>query len=139
MSGREMPIRHAVVQQDPGVAGGYAGAEAGVQALDAGHCVAFRIDDAEIGRVAGRRLGFRQREIAGARHIDRRRAFVGVCVGQQSIQRHVAEARIGAVALAIQECALLRLHQHVDTPHRIELRQVEAFDDLQHLQHGEAG
>ena len=139
MARREMPVRHAVVQQDAGVAGGHAGAEARIQALDAGHRIAVRIDHAEIRRVADRRFRLRQREIAGARHVDRRGAFIGIGVGQQPIQRHVAEARVGAVALAIEERALLRLHQHVDAPHRIERGKVEALGDLQHLQHGEAG
>ena len=78
-------------------------------------------------------------QVAGARHVDRGGAFVGVGVRQQPIERHVAEARIGAVALAIQEGALLRLDQHMDALHRIERGKVEALGDLQHLQHGEAG
>ena len=73
------------------------------------------------------------------RHVDRGGALVGVGVRQQTVERHVAEARIGAVALAIQEGALLRLHQDMDAPHRIECGEIEAFGDLQHLQHGEAG
>ena len=57
-------------------------------------------------------------------------AFIGIGIGQQAIERHVAEARVGAVPLAIEEGALLRLHQHMDALHRIERGEIETLGDL---------
>ena len=53
MAGLEVPIGHAVVEQDAGVAGDDAGTKAAVDALHAGDGVAVAIGGAEIGRVAG--------------------------------------------------------------------------------------
>ena len=114
-------------------------AEAGIDALDAGHRVAVGIDDSKIGRIANGLFRFRQCQVGGARQVDRARAFIGVGIGQQAIQRHLPEPRIGAETLAVEEGALLRLHQHMDALHRVECGEIETLGDLQHLQHGEAG
>ncbi len=69
MAGFEMPIGHAVVEQDAGVAGDHPGAETAVDALDARDRVALAVGGAEIGRVAGG--GSRSRRSRrGAAHVD---------------------------------------------------------------------
>ena len=121
--GRQMPIGHAVVQQDAGIARGHAGAEAGVEALDAGDRVARRVDHAEIRRVAVAASGSASaRSAARAMSIDGR-AFVGVGVRQQPLERHVAEARVGAVALAVRKARFFASTSTWMRSHRIELRQ----------------
>ena len=110
-----------------------------VDALDARHRIAFGINDGEIRRVADGFFGLRQGQVGRVRQVDRARAFIGVGIGQQAIERHLAETRIGAEPFAVEEGALLRLHQHVDALHRIECREIEALCDFQHLQHGESG
>src|SRR5579871_4070269 len=62
----EMPIGHAVVEQDAGVAGHDPGAKAAVDALDAGNGVAVAVGGAEIGRVAAGAAA-RRRSIRAAR------------------------------------------------------------------------
>ena len=60
-------------------------------------------------------------------------------VGQDAVERHGFEARVGAVAFAVEEGALLGFDEDVDALGGGEGREVEALGDLQHLQHDEAG
>ena len=59
-------------------------------------------------------------------------------VGQQAVERHRLEAGIAAVAFAVVEGELLGFDKHVHAFSRGEFLQIEALDDLQHLEHHEA-
>ena len=134
----EVPIGHAVVEEDAGVAGGHARAPGAVDALDAGDGVALAVGGAEIGRVA-RRIG----DGADRRStlpIDTGSEPGGVIRRQQFGEGRVAmnffkRARVGAPALAIGESELFRLDQHMHEIGRAEPHgfQIEMFDDLQLL------
>src|SRR5690606_36034897 len=66
--------------------------------------------------------------------------FGGIFLGQQAVQRNVAEVGIGQVTIAVAESQLGRLHQQVDIGGTVFLQggHIEVFQDVEHHQVGKA-
>ena len=139
VAGREVPVGHAVVQQHAGIARDDAGAEGGVDALDAGDGIALarrRRRNRWCRRRPPRRL--RGRSAARSRSMRAASASAWSSDSRRS-SGTVLEARVGAVAFAVEEGELFGFDQHMDALGRRERREIEMLDDLQHLQQDEAG
>ena len=116
-----------------------AGAERVEQAVDERDGVPVLVHDREISRVAAHldlAVGRRIDRLVG---IDERAALRRVVPGQQLLDGHLGERRVGDVAVAIREGNLRRLDERVVVARRIvpHRRQVDAFEDVEQQQRGE--
>src|SRR5918993_1680546 len=141
MAGFEAEQVTAVVEADSGALGDDAAAECPVKAVYERAAVAVGIHGAEVGRVpAGRRLrgplrgAFRRDALAQAR---------GVVLRDQAFRsglRGVPERGVTYLVVQVLEGQLLRLDLEVDAlrASASEGREIEALQDVQHLEGGDA-
>ena len=139
--GIEREIGGAVLQHHAGAAGDDRGAEDAIERMDQRRRVAFAVDGGDVDGVAGqaavgRDAVPRQR----ARRIHQGAALVGIVLGDQPLHRHVGEARVGDMAVAVVIGELLGLHHqmHAVGPEERLAVQLERLEQVQHLEHGEA-
>ena len=108
--------------------------------MDVGDGIPSAVDHAEVRRMRARRTGVgklaRPHDVRGPRTVDERPAPRCVLLGEQLVDRHLHERRVGHVRQAVGVCEALRLGHHVDglrrvVPHRGEVEPVEQTQDLQ--------
>ena len=103
--------------------------------------VAGLVDHGDVDRVAGQAaVGGNAVPRQGAVGIHQRAPFVGIGLGDQPFHRHVGEARVGEMAVAVVIGDLLGLHHemHRVGPEERLFVQLEGLQQVQHLEHGEA-
>ena len=118
-----------------------AGAHAAVVRLDERHHVALGVCGAQIDGVA-----ILERGVAGvigaggAGGVDKPAPLGGVGLREQALQRNLGERRVGVELRAVLEGELLGLDQQVQGVGGAvaHLREVEAFEDVEHLERGDA-
>ena len=134
----QVPVGHAVVHEDAGVAGDNARSEGAVDALDAGDGVALAVDDREVCGLAACRQCWRRRR--RSLEVDPGRLGSRVVGREQLLERRLERPRVGAPALAVGEGELLRLDQHVQRvgAQQAHPGQVEVLGDGQLLEQHEA-
>ena len=103
--------------------------------------VALAIDGGDVDRVAGQAaVGGDAVPRQGAGRVHQGAPLVGIGLGDQPLHRHVGEARVGEMAVAVVIGELLGLHHQmhvVGAEERLAV-QVERLEQVQHLEHGEA-
>ena len=115
---------------------GHAAAELEEVALDERYHVSVRIRNGQVD-------GIPVFEIAGRdalhrlRHVDAPALFGGVFFRKQAFERDVHEGRIGVMPGAVREGEFFRFHKDMEVIGGImsQRREVEAFEDTEHLQH----
>lgn len=108
--------------------------------MDQRNGVARRVDGAAVGRVVPRARRGRLFERPGRAVPQLLPTFAGPLLRERLRDRDFDEPRIAAPSEPVFERQPLRLGDEVDEliPQRIETREIELFEDVQHLEHDDA-
>ena len=90
------------------------------------------------GAVVGERVAGRHRAHGRLRGVDQASPLGGECVGDQTVQRHVEEVRVGKVRVPVGEGEPRSLEEEVERPRAIGRVEGEALEDVQRLADGRA-
>ena len=135
----ERELRSAVLQGEPELAGDHLRSEVLVDALDERHAVPFPVDRGEVGRVAAQRISRRQPGASAAR-IDEHAPLGGVGLRNQLVHGDAHLLGVGDETGAIGPGDLLRLDEEMPEigGAGAEAAQVEALEQVEHLQRGDS-
>ncbi len=125
-----------VLEAEAQVAGRHAAAHAAVVALDEAHHVAFAVGGGEVDGIAFLQGRVARLQAARGAVADEGPALGGVVLREQPGERHLHEGGIGVELGPVLEGQLLGLREEVRVLRAAEgdLREVVAFEDVQHLE-----